>query len=119
MVQRQRAHTALDPRQRAQAVTRVVLAEWRVLPVQQLVSDVKGWRVSAKVVPVMRAAMAAAFIALVMVQAAESLVAATEPERERSMERRKKNILLLPTIPQKLSLALSPHRLLHPFSWQW
>jgi hypothetical protein len=70
---------------------------------------------SVKAVPVMRVAMAAAFIASAMVQAAELAAAATELVRRRTVERRKKEIL--PLIPQQLSLPLSFHCLLHPLSW--
>jgi hypothetical protein len=50
--------------------------------VRQLARDAPGWHVLVKVVHVLRETVAAAFVALAMIQAAESLVAATELVRE-------------------------------------
>ncbi len=93
-------------------------AAWRVLSVRQLARNVPLWCMSAKV-PVMRAAMAAAFIESAMMQAAESVVAAAEPGRETCYGKGKEEESHPPPIPKELSLASSPHCLPHPLSWQW
>jgi hypothetical protein len=85
------------------------------ITVRQLARGVPGWRMSAKAVPVMRAAMAAAFEALVMVQMMESMVVATELVREACCEEEIEEDSPPPPIPKQLSLALSPHHLLRPY----